>query len=38
MPKQNLATASSNKPASTTDRLKMSSLDAIDLGLDEAGA
>jgi hypothetical protein len=38
LPKQNLATASSNKQASTTDRLKMSSLDAIDLGLDEAGA
>jgi hypothetical protein len=38
MPKQNLATASSNKQASTNDRLKMSSLDAIDLGLEEAGA
>ena len=38
MPKQNLATASSNKPTSANDRLKMSSLDAIDLGLEEAGA
>jgi len=37
MPRQNLATASSNKPASISDRLKMSSADAIDMGLDEAG-
>ena len=37
MPRQNLATASSNKPASVSDRLKMSSADAIDMGLDEAG-
>jgi len=37
MPRQNLATASSNKPASVSDRLKMSSSDAIDMGLDEAG-
>lgn len=37
MPRQNLATASSNKPASISDRLKMPSADAIDLGLDEAG-
>jgi len=37
MPRQNLATASSNKPSSVSDRLKMSSADAIDLGLDEAG-
>jgi hypothetical protein len=37
MPRQNLATASSNRPASVSDRLKMSSADAIDMGLDEAG-
>lgn len=37
MPRQNLATASSNKPMSVSDRLKMPSADAIDLGLDEAG-
>jgi hypothetical protein len=37
MPRQNLATAVSNKPASVSDRLKMSSTDAIDMGLDEAG-
>ena len=37
MPRQNLATASSNRPASVSDRLKMSSSDAIDMGLDEAG-
>jgi hypothetical protein len=37
MPRQNLATASSNKVSSVSDRLKMSSADAIDLGLDEAG-
>lgn len=36
MPRQNLATASSTKPASVSDRLKMSSSDAIDMGLDEA--
>lgn len=37
MPRQNLATASSNRPSSISDRLKMSSSDAIDMGLDEAG-
>ena len=37
MPRQNLATASSNRPATVSDRLKMSSADAIDMGLDEAG-
>ena len=37
MPRQNLATASSNRPSSVSDRLKMSSSDAIDMGLDEAG-
>jgi len=37
MPRQNLATASSNRPTTVSDRLKMSSSDAIDMGLDEAG-
>lgn len=36
MPRQNIATASSNKSSSVSDRLKMSSMDAIDAGLDEA--
>lgn len=37
MPRQNLGTSANNRPASATDRLKMSSADAIDMGLDEAG-
>lgn len=38
MPRSNSAHSSAPKPTSLTDRLKMPSIDAIDLGLDEAGA
>lgn len=38
IPKPNQATSAAVKSTSVTDRLKMSSSDAIDLGLEEAGA
>jgi len=36
LPKQTVKTPASNKPSNLSDRIKMSSGDAIDLGLDEA--
>jgi hypothetical protein len=38
MPKQSVSTQSSNKTSSLDDRIKMKASDAIDMGLDEAGA
>lgn len=37
MPRQNIAATTGNRPQGVSDRLKMSSSDAIDLGLEEAG-
>jgi hypothetical protein len=38
MPKQNISTQSTNKSNNLNDRIKMNASDAIDMGLDEAGA
>lgn len=38
MPKQSVSTPASNKNTSVNDRIKMNASDAIDIGLDEAGA
>jgi hypothetical protein len=38
MPKQSVSTPAGNKNTSVNDRIKMSASDAIDIGLDEAGA
>jgi len=38
MPKQSVSTPASNKNTNVNDRIKMSASDAIDIGLDEAGA
>jgi len=38
MPKQSVSTQSVNKTSSLDDRIKMKASDAIDMGLDEAGA